>query len=95
MTDTFTDHCIDHIRQSLQCFGDVSPTGFFFDPKRGNIPRTEGTHMCKNFDLIKKWALERQILNFSMQDKILGTGAGDEKEHGNSNAHGGHHHHEE
>lgn len=65
------DHCIDHIRQSLQCFGDVSPTGFFFDPLKGNNPRTEGTHMCKDFGQIKQWAVERQVFNFSLQSMTL------------------------
>ncbi|CAG8976559.1 hypothetical protein HYALB_00010201 [Hymenoscyphus albidus] len=67
------DHCIDHIRQTLQCFSDTAPTSFFYHPTKGNNPSPWGTHMCKNFDNLKEWSVERQIVHFSMHDK-LGTG---------------------
>jgi hypothetical protein len=65
------DHCIDHIRQALMCFADVSPTSFFFDPKRGNKPRTEGLHMCRNYEKIKDWAIQRQVFYFSRDNETL------------------------
>jgi hypothetical protein len=76
------DHCIDHIRQSLMCFSDVSPTSFYFDPKRGNNPKPVGTHMCRNFERVKEWAVERRVMEFSMQAEILGTGHKHEHMHG-------------
>ena len=53
------------------CFSDVSPTSFFFDPKRGNKPRTEGLHMCRNYDKIKDWAVDRQVFYFSRDNETL------------------------
>jgi hypothetical protein len=80
------------------CFGDISPTSFFADPKRGNNPRPMGTHMCRNYDKIKDWAVDRRIEHFSMQDKILGPGhelGFDDKypDLGHSHGEEEHHHH--
>jgi hypothetical protein len=78
-TSFSTDHCVDYIRQALMCFAGVSPTSFYFDPKRGNKPRTEGLHMCQNYDRIKDWALDRQVFYFSQDNETLSQVIGMDK----------------
>lgn len=60
------------------CFGDISPTSFFFDPKRGNKPVTEGLHMCRRFDKIKDWVVKIQVFYFSRDNETLGNVIGEE-----------------
>ena len=49
------DHCIDLLRQTLMCHGDV---GLFFYTDVGDqqpVARVSTTHMCRNFSGITEW----------------------------------------
>ncbi|KAJ3738938.1 hypothetical protein DFH05DRAFT_1464274 [Lentinula detonsa] len=51
------DHCIDAIRQSLMCSGDVTPLVWAWDEKRNmTLGRTDIVHECRNFSKIQEWA---------------------------------------
>ncbi|KAI1171099.1 hypothetical protein F4777DRAFT_583280 [Nemania sp. FL0916] len=52
-------HCFNSIRQSLQCFSDVTPQVFQYHPLRNKvISNFDVTHTCRNFEAIHQWALE-------------------------------------
>ncbi|CAN8099824.1 unnamed protein product [Discula destructiva] len=51
------DHCIDSIRQSLMCSGDIAPVVYHIDPRgHGLFPKLQGTHVCRKWDNIVEWA---------------------------------------
>ncbi|KAF2210011.1 hypothetical protein CERZMDRAFT_13606, partial [Cercospora zeae-maydis SCOH1-5] len=54
------DHCIDMIRQTIQCFGDLSPVPHRWWPGLGKpfIYPTQ-MHTCRNFTKIRAWASQR------------------------------------
>ncbi|KAI4868045.1 hypothetical protein F4820DRAFT_411308 [Hypoxylon rubiginosum] len=55
-------HCMNGIRQSLQCHSDVTPQVFQYVPERDMIRSNFNVlHTCRNFDAIRQWALERQL----------------------------------
>ena len=46
-------HCFNSIRQSLQCFSDVTPEVFQYDPGRDTVlTRMNVLHTCRNFDAV-------------------------------------------
>ncbi|KAF8849623.1 hypothetical protein BDZ45DRAFT_732120 [Acephala macrosclerotiorum] len=51
------DHCIDALRQSTQCNGDITPNVYQWSEKWGEV-RAWATvvHECRNFDNIVDWA---------------------------------------
>lgn len=54
------DHCINILRQSLQCFSDVSPYVFQWDEASGEVGAYANVaHTCRNFDDVRNWALDR------------------------------------
>lgn len=52
-------HCINHLRQAIQCHGDLTPMEW---KQVGNkiILNTQTRHTCRDFDRIHKWAAQRQ-----------------------------------
>ncbi|KAF2672750.1 hypothetical protein BT63DRAFT_359391, partial [Microthyrium microscopicum] len=57
------DHCIDSLRQSLMCSADVTPLYWVWSPKRNlTLPEARVTHTCRDFEAIRQWALERQMV---------------------------------
>ncbi|KAF2964095.1 hypothetical protein GQX73_g9468 [Xylaria multiplex] len=48
-------HCINHIRQSLQCHADLTPMEWKLDGSKV-ILKTDTPHTCRNFDKIHAWA---------------------------------------
>jgi hypothetical protein len=61
---TFSDHCLDYIRQALMCFADSTPVRLQWRKKSHYlIPQFDQYHTCRNFDLLhdfsKKYALEK------------------------------------
>ncbi|KAF2101282.1 hypothetical protein NA57DRAFT_22054, partial [Rhizodiscina lignyota] len=53
------DHCIDSIRQSIMCHGDIATVYWQWMPlRRQPLPRLQITHTCRNFEAIKEWARE-------------------------------------
>lgn len=50
-------HCVDVIRQSLICHGDLAVHGFSWDPDRKPpSPDFRIEHTCKNWALVQDWA---------------------------------------
>ncbi|KAB5576188.1 hypothetical protein GE09DRAFT_1281885 [Coniochaeta sp. 2T2.1] len=49
------DHCINHIRQSLQCHADLTPMEWRLSGSN-IIIKTDTHHTCRNFDKIHRWA---------------------------------------
>ncbi|KAE9403033.1 hypothetical protein BT96DRAFT_879063 [Gymnopus androsaceus JB14] len=51
------DHCIDTIRQSLMCSGDVTPLVWAWDEEKNKtLGRTDIVHECRDFSKIQQWA---------------------------------------
>ncbi|KAI1310107.1 hypothetical protein F5Y03DRAFT_392539 [Xylaria venustula] len=51
------DHCIDYLRQSIMCHGDVTPITFEWNSEISNYLAHHSTeHQCRNFDKIFDWA---------------------------------------
>ncbi|ORY58812.1 tat pathway signal sequence [Pseudomassariella vexata] len=55
-------HCLDTIRQVLMCNADTGVLGqVWYNPKDVRaFPDFQTRHKCKNFDQIRRWALEHQ-----------------------------------
>ncbi|KAF2104613.1 hypothetical protein NA57DRAFT_70820 [Rhizodiscina lignyota] len=55
------DHCIDYLRQAIQCQGDLTPLYYYkiHDPE-ATIPIFGGEHTCRNFGAIDRWALDQK-----------------------------------
>ncbi|KAF3909936.1 hypothetical protein ABW20_dc0101629 [Dactylellina cionopaga] len=54
------DHCINIIRQSLQCFSDVTPYVFQWSEEAQSVHAYANVvHTCRNFEAVREWALER------------------------------------
>lgn len=48
------DHCIDSLRQSLQCSADIVPNVFQYSPEHGDVrARSTVVHECRNFDKVR------------------------------------------
>ncbi|KAL3417600.1 hypothetical protein PVAG01_10610 [Phlyctema vagabunda] len=57
-------HCIEHLRQSLQCHGDLTPVPLFSANKLpGTFLSHSLTHTCRDFDAIKRWRDDRNKEN--------------------------------
>ncbi|KAF2722586.1 hypothetical protein K431DRAFT_41535, partial [Polychaeton citri CBS 116435] len=54
------DHCLDIIRQAIQCKGDLTiiPTRWFDGIHKGFID-SDQTHTCRNFEKIREWTIRR------------------------------------
>jgi len=56
------DHCIDTIRQTLMCSGDVTPLVWDWDPVRKmTLGRTDTLHECRDFSKLQEWAVEHRM----------------------------------
>ncbi|CEJ55178.1 hypothetical protein PMG11_01449 [Penicillium brasilianum] len=54
------DHCIDYLRQGIQCSADLTPLGYEWNEEyQVPFPLFKEKHTCRNFDKIKSWAMER------------------------------------
>jgi ferredoxin-NADP reductase len=49
-------HGFDYLRSSLMCCGDTAFEGQASDTTRPSTPGEGSYHVCKNYDMIKKWA---------------------------------------
>ncbi|KAK1958777.1 hypothetical protein LY78DRAFT_647063 [Colletotrichum sublineola] len=59
---THLDHCIDSLRQSIQCTGDVVPNVFQYSLKYGEVrARSTVVHECRNFSKIQEWAAQHHV----------------------------------
>jgi hypothetical protein len=54
------DHCIDALRQTLQCHADVTPLPFHVNRFNHHIvPELATRHTCRDFNKIRDWAKQR------------------------------------
>jgi hypothetical protein len=54
------DHCIDYLRQGIQCSADLTPLGYEWNEEyQVPFPLFKEKHTCRNFEKIKSWAMER------------------------------------
>lgn len=56
-----TDHCIDQLRQAVQCQSDLTPVPLFSveGPQKKFFATHSVAHTCRDFDAVKKWGAER------------------------------------
>ncbi|KAI0154554.1 hypothetical protein GGR57DRAFT_466020 [Xylariaceae sp. FL1272] len=56
------DHCVDYLRQGIQCQSDLSPLKYAqSEPNNITIPVFNGTaHTCRNFTKVHEWAMQRR-----------------------------------
>lgn len=63
-------HCVNSIRQSLQCGADIStvPLSYQLIPaintRPKNLPRFDIVHSCRNFKKIREWTIEHSSNEF-------------------------------
>ncbi|KAH8806642.1 hypothetical protein DL96DRAFT_1686347 [Flagelloscypha sp. PMI_526] len=59
---THLSHCIDILRQGVQCASDISPFGYtWVEEKQEMLLQLHVVHSCRNFEKLKEWALPREI----------------------------------
>ncbi|TQV93215.1 hypothetical protein V2A60_010350 [Cordyceps javanica] len=66
------DHCIDAIRQFVQCHVDLTPINLVWSENKGGIlPDFQQVHTCPSFQQAHEWVMRRNIANYE-------NGIGDE-----------------
>ena len=64
------DHCINSIRESIMCHGDVSVNVWQWDEEeKWSKPHFDNVHMCRSHDSLLGWAKDHSLAN-SFNDKI-------------------------
>jgi thiamine kinase-like enzyme len=72
LTATLKDHCIDAIRQYIQCHVDLTPINLVWSKTKGGIlPDFNQAHTCRSHREAHEWVLRRNIANYE-------NGMGDE-----------------
>ena len=58
--DLTPDHCVDFLRQAIQCQGDLTPMKWYWsDVIHEPVLRPESPHTCRKWENIQEWALQR------------------------------------
>ncbi|KAK0378842.1 hypothetical protein CLIM01_03813 [Colletotrichum limetticola] len=51
------DHCLDYLRQTVQCHGDLTPMVFSWSDDAGRVVADwKEPHTCRNFNRVRSWA---------------------------------------
>ncbi|OAA70206.1 hypothetical protein LEL_10022 [Akanthomyces lecanii RCEF 1005] len=69
MNAIHVDHCIDALRQSVMCTGDITPRKFAPHANERQYyvyPAIYTTQTCRNHDAIRNWAKERRVVDWMM-----------------------------
>lgn len=59
------DHCINHLRQIVQCHGDMTPLPIIWadikeHPNGGRaLPDFDQVHTCRDFTALREWSTEQ------------------------------------
>ncbi|WQF84154.1 Putative mycotoxin biosynthesis protein UstYa [Colletotrichum destructivum] len=62
---THMNHCIDHLRQALQCHADLTPLNYKWSEEHDRaLPTWSSKHTCRDFDKMLRW-------DFTMTGKPL------------------------
>lgn len=65
------DHCLDQLRQSIQCQSDLSTNWLFWDPDfESNMAARDVEHSCRSFDSVLDWAKEHKQKPFDLSIKL-------------------------
>lgn len=65
--DRFPDHCIEVLRQNIQCNADIGLFTFYMVPEDPLAwPQLNSKHVCRNFDRVREWALEHSVGNMEI-----------------------------
>lgn len=60
-----TVHCFEYLRQVLQCHGDVGIMSLGWDAEgEAYTAIFETKRQCRNFEMIREWTREHQVLTF-------------------------------
>ncbi|KAE8140094.1 hypothetical protein BDV38DRAFT_240974 [Aspergillus pseudotamarii] len=65
---TSVGHCINHLRQAIQCHADLTPMEWIFVDRK-IILNTATHHTCRNFNKIHEWAWQRRT-NFEEVEAV-------------------------
>ncbi len=63
LTSRLKDHCIEYLRQSIMCQGDLNIMPFTLDSEGFYRPQFDNLHRCRKFDKIYQWAMDNQAGN--------------------------------
>lgn len=56
------EHCLDYVRQSVMCHGDLSPVRLAYNEDFGReVPDFETWHTCREYSVIRAWAVENMV----------------------------------
>ncbi|KAM0452002.1 hypothetical protein ACHAPV_009725 [Trichoderma viride] len=62
-----TDHCIEVLRQNIQCNADIGLFTFYMIPDDPLAwPELNSKHVCRNFDKVRRWALDHSVGNMEV-----------------------------
>jgi hypothetical protein len=54
------EHCIDHLRQSIMCWGSTSVVPIkYFEGYGSEYVKTDAVHTCRKFEPIREYVSER------------------------------------
>jgi hypothetical protein len=63
----FIDHCIEVLRQNIQCNADIGLFTFYMIPDDPLAwPELNSKHVCRNFDKVRRWALDHSVGNMEV-----------------------------
>jgi hypothetical protein len=66
----YTDHCLDFVRQEIQCFGDMTPIPTKWIKSLGrDYSDSNNLHTCRDFSELRSWTTERHNGSTSIPDK--------------------------
>ena len=58
------DHCLNHIRQIIQCHMDLTPvTSIRFESVDTSVGNFDQVHTCRDLGNLREWMVERSSLN--------------------------------
>jgi hypothetical protein len=63
----FLDHCIEVLRQNIQCNADIGLFTFYMIPDDPLAwPELNSKHVCRNFDKVREWAIDHSVGNMEV-----------------------------
>ncbi|PTB35199.1 hypothetical protein M441DRAFT_84843 [Trichoderma asperellum CBS 433.97] len=69
-TGIFIDHCIEVLRQNIQCNADIGLFTFYMIPDDPLAwPELNSKHVCRNFDNVRRWALDHSVGNMEVLEQ--------------------------
>ncbi|PVH87832.1 hypothetical protein DL98DRAFT_566246 [Cadophora sp. DSE1049] len=81
MREPHTMHCFEYLRQVLQCHGDVGIMSLGWDAEGESYTAIfETKRQCRNFERIREWTREHQVLTFLPTNELNATAFGEEEE---------------